>query len=187
MDSGLLLKEQRAAVASKALAQVCLAHQFLDREAVLMITHALVVSQLGRCNVRYMGLPFKNIQKLQLIQNATAQDVWGISQYLHAKPLFCELPWSPGGFWMQSRMLVITYKALYWWHRTRSFARQPAYDCFCLPYQNQQVGMLQVPSIRQCHLWSPGAAPSQLRHLLYGTASPKHPLYPPPCWPFTRH
>lgn len=50
-----------------------------DQEAQLVISHALVISQLDYCNVLNMGLTLKNIQKLQLVQN--------MGSYL------CELHW----------------------------------------------------------------------------------------------
>lgn len=37
-----------------------------------MVTHAQASSWLDYCNVLYMGLPVKMIQKLKLVQNAVA-------------------------------------------------------------------------------------------------------------------
>lgn len=57
-------------------------HPFLNREALLTITH--VTSYLDYCNVLYLGLPLKSIWKLQLVQNAAAQVVNGVG-YSHAE------------------------------------------------------------------------------------------------------
>ena len=53
LDSQLLLKEQVAVVARRALAQLCVVRQlypFLDQEALQMVTHALVISHIDYCN-----------------------------------------------------------------------------------------------------------------------------------------
>lgn len=58
-------------------------HPFLDWEALLLITNALVTPQLDYCNMLYMGLLLNSIQKLQLTQNATAQEVLNFPQHPH--------------------------------------------------------------------------------------------------------
>lgn len=68
------------------------------QEVQLMKSHALVISQMDYCNVLYVGLALKNIQKLQLVQN--------MGSYL------CELHWLPVGFKAKFKMLVVPYKAL---------------------------------------------------------------------------
>lgn len=52
----------------RAFAQFLLLNlrQFLDQEALQSITHALVNSPMNYCNVLYMWLLLKSIQKLQL-------------------------------------------------------------------------------------------------------------------------
>lgn len=45
---------------------------FLDQEAMLIVTHALVTSCLDDCNPYYMMLPLESIQKLHLVQNMAA-------------------------------------------------------------------------------------------------------------------
>lgn len=40
-----------------------------------MMVHATVTSKLDYCNMLYMGLPSKTVQKLQEVQNAVAYEV----------------------------------------------------------------------------------------------------------------
>lgn len=44
-------------------------HLFLNRESLHSVTNTVVISHLDYCNLIYMELPLKNIQKLQLVQN----------------------------------------------------------------------------------------------------------------------
>lgn len=59
-----------------------LMHPFLDQEALLIVTHALITSPLDFCNAIYMELPLKTTQKLQLVLNATAHTVLGVHRFI---------------------------------------------------------------------------------------------------------
>lgn len=51
---------------------MCQLGPFLDQEAMLIVTHALVTSCLDDCNPYYMELTLESIQKLHLVQNMAA-------------------------------------------------------------------------------------------------------------------
>lgn len=46
-----------------------LLHPFLDQETPFNVIYAFVTSRLNYCNMLYMELPLRSIQKLQLVQN----------------------------------------------------------------------------------------------------------------------
>lgn len=112
------------------ICQLCL---FVDQELLLMISHALFTSQLDICNVLYMGLSLKSIQKLQWIQNAMTWTVLGTSQYDQKTPLLCELHYFSVGFQGQFHVLVATYKVL--WGHLSPVASEP-------PTRSSRVSML---------------------------------------------
>lgn len=65
-----------AALAKKAfvhLQDLCMLHQFLDWEVLLIVTRALVTFHVDYYNALYTGLSLKSFQRLQLVQNAIAQ------------------------------------------------------------------------------------------------------------------
>lgn len=84
----------------------------LDRDALFILTHALISSHLDYCNVLYMRLTLNTTWKLQLDQNVVVQAVIDAPWFTHVTPLLRELHWLPVFFWMQFRMLVIVFKAL---------------------------------------------------------------------------
>lgn len=56
-----------AALAKKAFAQlqaVCMLHQFLDQEVLLIVTHVLLAFYLDYYDALYMGLSLKSFQRL---------------------------------------------------------------------------------------------------------------------------
>lgn len=89
MDSQLQLKEQVAATVRGAFAQIHLKyqlHQYLDQEALLTVTCTLVTSHLDYCNMIYMGISLKAIQKQLVIQNAVAYAVLCASWFCDGLP-----------------------------------------------------------------------------------------------------
>lgn len=98
----------------RALAQLHVAHQLCLSwiRSSYTVTQALILTQLDCCNVLYMGLPLKTIQKLQQVWNAAAWAVLGASRMVHVTLLFHKLHWLPICFLVQVKVLVIIYNAL---------------------------------------------------------------------------
>ncbi|XP_053169630.1 uncharacterized protein LOC128353010 [Hemicordylus capensis] len=115
LDPALLLEAQVEAVARGAFAQFRLVRQlrpFLKKADLATVTHALVTSRLNYCNTLYVGLPLKNNQKLQLVQNAAARVLSRAARWEHITPILKELHWLPVCFRVQFKVLVLTFKAL---------------------------------------------------------------------------
>uniref|UniRef100_A0A8C6XMC9 Reverse transcriptase domain-containing protein n=1 Tax=Naja naja TaxID=35670 RepID=A0A8C6XMC9_NAJNA len=158
LDSWLGLEEQVGAVTRGAFAQVRLVHQlhpYLDRDALRMVTHALVTSRLDYCNALYLGLPLHTIRRFQLVQNAAARVVMGVSWYTHVMPLLRELHWLPVALRVRFKVLVLTFKVLH--------GLGPGYlrEHLLLtsnadrPVRVHRLGLLRVLSTRQCWLAVP--------------------------------
>lgn len=88
-------------------------HPFLDRDALLIINNALVTSHLVYFNTLYIELPLKNIWKLQLVQNVAAHVINDVAYTADVTPLLHDLHWLPVCFWVQFKVLIVTFKALF--------------------------------------------------------------------------
>uniref|UniRef100_A0A8C7E7H9 Reverse transcriptase domain-containing protein n=1 Tax=Naja naja TaxID=35670 RepID=A0A8C7E7H9_NAJNA len=158
LDSQLSLEEQVGAVTRGAFAEVCLVRQlcpYLNRDALRTVTHALVTSQINYCNALYMGLPLRTTRRLQLVQNAAARVVMGVSRYSIITSLLRKLHWLPVALWMRFKVLVITYKALHGlgpgYLRERLLPTSASHR----PVRSHRQGLLGVLSARQCWLVTP--------------------------------
>lgn len=58
----------------------------------------------------YVGLPLRTVQKLQLVQHATAHMLTGVSQFHRGTFILKELPRLPVVFWVPFKVLVLTLK-----------------------------------------------------------------------------
>ena len=76
------------------------------------LVHVLVISRLDHCNTLYVGLPLRLMQKLQVVQNAAARLLSGVSKYYHISPILATLHWLPIWFHIDFKVLMLTYKAL---------------------------------------------------------------------------
>lgn len=106
LDSQLLLKS-RCAYKGFCMLSCCAQVVFLYWRAQLIVTHALVTSQLDYYNVLYIG-PLKSIQKLQAGEKCSSMSSCA-SRTAHVTLLHCELHWSPACFWIQFKVLALTF------------------------------------------------------------------------------
>uniref|UniRef100_A0A8C6XR48 Reverse transcriptase domain-containing protein n=1 Tax=Naja naja TaxID=35670 RepID=A0A8C6XR48_NAJNA len=181
LDARLRLEEQVGAVARGAFAQVRLVRQlrpFLDRDALRTVTHALVTSRLDYCNALYLGLPLHTIRRLQLVQNAAARAVMGVSRFSHVSPLLRCLHWLPVALRVRFKVLTLTYKVLHdmgpYYLRERLLPTSNTNR----PVRSHRQGLLGVPSAGQCRLAVPRrraysvAVPELWNQLPWGSAWP---------------
>lgn len=142
------LRENLAAVPKTAFAEAQLVHQlcsFLDWLALQRATCALVTWQLNYCKTLYVKLPLKSTRKLQLVQNEMVQArVMGLPQHVYVSLMLHK-------FWVWFKVLIIACKALY--------CMRPDYlrdwlvrTVFAWPVWSNRMGIIQVPSIKQCYL-----------------------------------
>ena len=88
-------------------------HPYLDGGGALTtLVHALVISRLDHCNALYVGLPLRLMQKLQMVQNAVARLLSGVRKQQHISPTLAALHWLPIHFYIDFKVLMMTYKAL---------------------------------------------------------------------------
>ena len=76
------------------------------------LIHAFVSSRLDYCNSLLSGCPNSSLKNLQLIQNAAARALTGISKRDHITPVLASLHWLPIKSRIEFKILLITYKAL---------------------------------------------------------------------------
>ena len=77
------------------LRNIAIIRRYLVPSATEQIVHAFVTSRLDVGNAFLYRLPFKQIQRLQTVQNWAARLVVGATKFCRATPLLRELHWLP--------------------------------------------------------------------------------------------
>lgn len=81
----------------------------LEKDSLTIATHALVTSVLDECTVFHLGPPLRLVQKLQLVQNVTAQLLTAAGYQQHTL-LLEELNCLPVCYWVKFKVLLLVYK-----------------------------------------------------------------------------
>ena len=84
----------------------------LDLESAKTVATSFIHSKLDYCNSLYLNLPSYFINRLQLIQNATARAVTRIRKSAHITPVLKSLHWLKVPQRIHFKILSLTYNAL---------------------------------------------------------------------------
>lgn len=82
----------------------------MGRKYVATMMHALVTCRLGYSCLLSWRMPLKSIQKLHLVQSAASRKLTGMGHRDSINPVLACLPVC---FWVQFKVLMLTFKALY--------------------------------------------------------------------------
>ena len=115
-DSTLSMKIQINCVSSSMLYHLrCISsiRRLLTQEATAMLIHSLVTSRLDYCNILYHGIPDKQLNKLQQVQNVAARILTCTKKYhWYISLVLKSLHWHPIKARVEYKLLLTTYKAV---------------------------------------------------------------------------
>jgi hypothetical protein len=116
LDTELNLEKQISATCKAAwfyLYQIGKIRSYITEDQARTVVHAHVTSRLDCNNSLLVGLPKKQIKRLQLIQNAAARLIKGLKKRDHITPALHQLHWLPIKQRITFKVLLIVYKALH--------------------------------------------------------------------------
>ena len=85
----------------------------LSDSAAETLIHAFVSSRLDYCNGLLFGLPKKDLDRLQYVQNSAARVLTRTKPWQHITPTLKHLHWLPVKYRIDYKLLLLTYKALH--------------------------------------------------------------------------
>ena len=89
--------------------------RYLSNTAVRTLVQSIVIARLDYCNSVCIGLPMNRLQRLQFVQNSAARVISQTKRYTSITPILNELHWLPINKRCQYKLLLLTFKSLYWW------------------------------------------------------------------------
>ena len=116
LDKNLNLKQQITAkckVACLNLFRIKNIRRYLTQEACKVLVLGLVIVHLDYANGLYVGLPKKDIERLQRIQNLAAKVIMGRDKSDSATQCLKDLHWLPIHLRIQYKILVTVFKCMH--------------------------------------------------------------------------
>ena len=87
--------------------------RYLDEDSTKTLVDALVLSRLDYCNSLFFGLPMKQIQRLQAVQNAAARLIYRMRKFDEVTGLLKKLHWLPVSQRIMYKLLITTYRCIH--------------------------------------------------------------------------
>ena len=97
---------------ASALRSIGHIRHYLTNEATKTLVHSFVTSRLDCNNSLLYGVPQRNLQKLQMLQNAAARLVTRAPRRCHTSQILQDLHWLTVENRIKFKLLLLTYKAL---------------------------------------------------------------------------
>ena len=116
LDSTLSLEKQISATCKSAwyhLHLISKIKKYLTHKQIVSVIHAYVTSRLDQNNSLLIGLPKKSLNRLQMVQNASARLIMGLKKADHITPTLIKLHWLPVEKRVIFKVLLLVYKSLH--------------------------------------------------------------------------
>ena len=104
---------QKCRSASFGLHKIGKIRTFLDKTTTERLIHAFVMCHFDFCNSLLFGLPSRQIQRLQLVQNSAARLVTRTKKHEPISPVLKNLHWLPIQSRIQYKVLLLTYQCFH--------------------------------------------------------------------------
>ena len=98
--------------ASFALKKISSIRRYLDKSSTEKLVHSFISSRLDNCNSLLIGLPDKDIRKLQRLQSSAARLIAFSRKRDHITPVLFDLHWLPVLHRINFKVLLLVYKTL---------------------------------------------------------------------------
>ena len=85
----------------------------LSESVAETLVHAFVTTRLDYCNGVLFGVPKKNLDRLQYVQNCAARVLTHTKPWQHITPTLIHLHWLPVKSRISYKVLLLTYKSLH--------------------------------------------------------------------------
>ncbi len=115
-DSALKFDKQINEIVRKSffkLRMISKIKPFLSQKDLEKVIHAFIVSRLDYCNSLYYGTQNKVLDKLQMVQNASARLLTGTRKLDHITPVLKALHWLPISFRINYKIVLFVFKSLH--------------------------------------------------------------------------
>ena len=115
LDSNLKMKKQISQMCKSAyfnLHQISRIKKYLMPIQLKTLIHSHVTSRLDYNNCLLIGIPSKDISRLQLVQNSAARLIAGLKKKDHITPTLVKLHWLPVKYRILYKLLLLTFKSL---------------------------------------------------------------------------
>ena len=86
--------------------------KYLNKESLVTLVYSLVLPRLDYCNSLFVGLPNRELRKLQSVLNRAARLVFALSPRVPTTPYLMELHWLPIKARAEFKICLLTFKAL---------------------------------------------------------------------------
>ena len=89
-----------------------LIRKFLTRDNLMSLVHAFILCKIDYCNSLFIGLPKKQLKKLQKVQNRAVRLVCSLKISDHITPFLIQLHWLPIKARIEFKICLLVFKIL---------------------------------------------------------------------------
>ncbi len=115
-DSALKFDKQINEIVRKSffkLRMISKIKPFLSQKNLEKVIHAFIISRLDYCNSLYYGAQNKVLDRLQMVQNASARMLTGTRKFDHITPVLRSLHWLPVSFRIKFKIVLFVFTSLH--------------------------------------------------------------------------